>query len=211
MKNTALNRLRTAFTLIELLVVIAIIAILAGLLLPAVSRAKERGRQAQCIGQVRQLSAAMMMRATDEKLRFPAASSPTDLISLLTNYVKEVEVFGCPSDRGASSWPSGSTGFKDAIPPQSSYMYPNEDIAPAGVGKVATNRITAAQFSYSSKKAIMFEPTLHSANLNGSVPKSSKDAWHSQRAAGVLGFLDGHADLIVTNYTSIDGEKHVFY
>ena len=102
--------MKRAFTLLELLVVIGILAMLAGLLLPAISRGKESARSTACLSNLHQIGIALQLYVSDRQNHMPvmfdwsadqaANTNGPPMNQVLAREAGNTNVFRCPSDRG---------------------------------------------------------------------------------------------------------------
>jgi len=111
-----MNR-KHGFTLIELLVVIAIIAILAAILFPVFSRAREKARQTSCLSNLKQLELGVAMYTTDYDETYPMSLyfvAPNRIFTCydaVYPYLKNAQILECPSERGRNDLTTFFAGF----------------------------------------------------------------------------------------------------
>ena len=213
-----MRRNRVSFTLIELLVVIGIIAILAAMLLPALSSARELARKTKCAGNLKQLGLSWTMYIEDNNETFyevacewiwggktgtlgadhgPYPFNVPTFVRPLNHYASDnLELFCCPSDKGRPSAGWSEPRTYDTVGNSYRYNVGNRSAEEGGmVGK------KLSQIRESSKTVLVGD---------GVISMVQDARWHNLTApwANLL-FVDGHTGWFLITASS-SGDNWIF-
>lgn len=202
---------REGFTLVELLVVVAIIAILAGLLLPAVSRAKTNARSITCVNNLRQVNLSIRLYCEDYADDLPTLPDPNPFPNGVGAFYKQLvksyaglngpaapteKVFICPLDRIVST---------QAVHAFTSYTFNGYETGPADLPRITGQKLSQLQ-----------QPVR--AVLVGEYPAFFGGSWHPwprledySDAKNFLGFADSHVALTRIYWNSVAGSRPCNY
>jgi prepilin-type N-terminal cleavage/methylation domain-containing protein/prepilin-type processing-associated H-X9-DG protein len=217
----------SAFTLIELLVVIAIIGILAAMLLPALAKAKTKAQAIQCASNVRQLSLATQMYASDNGDNLPntgqAGADPYLWIPLIKPYLGNKDtnaatttggVFDCPTLMAIASQSIQIAGRCYAVSEKLDYA--NDAMNVAGNRELTqASRPTQTLLLGDGCRNETLTGVYYRIECWAAIPGTGKgpqlqEAFypplHNLRAN--VGFVDGHVGTLKTNVTAILCSAH---
>jgi prepilin-type N-terminal cleavage/methylation domain-containing protein len=184
---------KRAFTLVELLVTIAIIAILAGLLLPALSRAKENGKRTSCAGNLSQINLAIRLYAGDNSDSWPVLPNPNPYPNGIGAFYKQLvktylELTGPPSpNEKVFICPSDTVICQQLGHAYTSYTFNGYEVAPGAIPRITGQKLGAIK---NPARAVMA----------GEWPAFFGGSWHPlvspdhPDAQDVLTFVDGHVN-----------------